>query len=82
MRCVERHGLLATCLAHECVDPAHARLRSPLRLAAYEKRMCCPSPGNARPEVDVGEHRDARFVQQPLAQLFGILRSRRCGTLR
>ncbi len=34
--------------------------------------MCWPSFGNAAPEVDVGQHRDAGLGQEPLAKRFGI----------
>ena len=61
-------------LAHECVEPLDAVLDRRVRCRVREADVLSVA-GHAAAEVDVGEHGDARLVQQALAKLLRICRA-------
>src|SRR5690242_5050404 len=62
---------LRTVLANECVEATDALLDR-LRRRRVRETNVLPVARNAASEVNVGEHRDARLVQQPLAKRLGV----------
>src|SRR5918992_970758 len=64
-------GCLFRVLADEVGHALHARLDRLLRGGIGEAKVL-PFAGNAHAEVDIGEHRNARLVQQALPELLGV----------